>query len=204
MRLFIIVLVAVVSFSLPAAAQQPDTTSYAAPDTTSYTAPETTRPETPPPAVKAPAASRVYVGGSLGFNFSGDYSRFSITPLIGYRITKMLSIGAKFVYEYISDKRYTNDFTSSNYGGSVFARLRPTSRFYFHGEYAYMSYEYRTSNISSERDWVPFLLLGVGYYQPISRKASFFAEVLFDVLQDSKSPYDDWEPWINVGVTAGI
>ncbi len=67
-----------------------------------------------------------------------------------------------------------------------------------------MSYEYQTANLSSERKWVPFLLLGGGIVQPISSRASFFIEVLFDVLQDDGSPYKDWEPWISIGVAAGF
>jgi hypothetical protein len=31
-----------------------------------------------------------------------------------------------------------------------------------------------------------------------------YVEVLFDVLQDNNSPYDDWEPFVSVGVGVGF
>jgi len=189
MHRLILVFFALMLLSGTALAQQPDSTAYHAPET--------------PPAVKQKTASRIYYGGTLGLSF-GDYSRISIAPLVGYRLAKMWSVGAKGVYEYIKDKRYTTDITSHNYGGSLFARFRPHPRIYLHGEYAYMSYEYQTANLSSEREWVPFLLLGGGIVQPISPRASFFVEVLFDVLQDDNSPYEEWNPWISVGVAAGF
>jgi len=51
---------------------------------------------------------------------------------------------------------------------------------------------------------VPFLMLGGGYIQPISPTTSLFVEVLFDVLQDSNSPYDAWTPFVSVGISVGL
>ncbi len=182
MRRFVMVFLALMLISSIALAQQPDSTTYVA-------------PEDPPPAKSSSGPSRIYYGGTLGFSF-GDYTRLSISPLIGYRLTKMWSVGGRFIYEYVD---YKDDYSMNNYGGSLFARLRPHPRFYLHGEFAYMSYDYSTG-----RDWVPFLLLGGGYVQPISPRASAFIEVLFDVLQNDGSPYSSWEPWISIGVAAGF
>jgi hypothetical protein len=52
----------------------------------------------------------------------------------------------------------------------------------------------------STRDWVPFLLLGGGLSRQIAPRTWAYAELLFDVLHDDKSPYDDWEPFVSVGV----
>ena len=81
-------------------------------------------------------------------------------------------------------------------------RLHP--RAYAHGEFAYMSYKYKSSDIETNREWVPFLLLGGGLIQPVSPRASLFGEVLFDVLRDSNSPYEEWNPFISIGVAAGF
>ena len=42
----------------------------------------------------------------------------------------------------------------------------------------------------SERNWVPFLLLGGGFVQHVGPNASVYVEVLFDVLQNENSPYE--------------
>jgi hypothetical protein len=160
-------------------------------------------PEDPPPATKASGPSRFYYGASIGFSF-GNYTRISITPLLGYRLNKAWSVGGRVSYEYIKDSRYEEDYTSHNYGGSLFARFRPIPKLYLHGEYAYMSYDLWYSDGTSNREWVPFLLLGGGYVQPISPRAAVFIEVLFDVLQDANSPYEEWRPWVSIGVSAGF
>ncbi len=185
MRRLFVLFFALMLLSGTVLAQQPDSTTYQA-------------PETPPPTKSSSGPSKIYYGGTIGLSF-GDYARFSIAPLVGYRLAKRWSVGGKAVYEYINDKRYAEDRTWHNYGGSLFARFRPHPRFYLHGEYAYMSYDYTLG-----RDWVPFLLLGGGYVQPISPRASAFVEVLFDVLNDNGSPYEEWNPWISIGVAAGF
>jgi len=160
-------------------------------------------PEAPHVTPTAPQPSPVYFGGTVTLGF-GDFTRIGIQPLIGYKATPKLSVGAKFLYEYISDKRYSSTYESHNYGASAFGRYFLGSRLYAHAEYAYLSYDYLTSATTSERQWVPFLLLGGGYRTPISARASLYVEVLFDVLQDSLSPYAEWEPQVSIGVAVGF
>jgi len=157
----------------------------------------------PARAASRPAASPIYYGGTIGFNF-GDFTRISVNPMVGYRVTPQLSAGVKVGYEYVRDKRFDETFTSHNFGGSAFGRYRFIPQLYVHAEFAYIGYDLPVSPTDSEREWVPFLLLGGGYVQRISPKASAYVEVLFDVLQDSKSPYEDWEPWVSVGVGVGF
>jgi len=152
---------------------------------------------------KKPAASKIYYGGNLGLSF-GSYFRISIAPLIGYKVSPKASIGAKIAYEYIEDKRYDPKLTASNYGASIFTRYRIHPSIYAHAEFAYLSYQYKISGIIDERTWIPFLLVGGGYIQAISPGVAIFAEVLFDVLQDSNSPYEKWNPFISIGVGVGL
>ena len=107
-------------------------------------------------------------------------------------------------YEYIEDNRYSEQVTASNYGGSVFTRLLLTRKIYAHAEFADINYEYRVSEQATDRYWVPFLYLGGGLIQPIGKSASAYLEVLVDVLQDDKSPYQDWTPLISAGVGVGF
>ena len=170
--------------ALPAAAQQPDSTVAQAP------------PE-------EPAGRNVFFGGTIGLSF-GSYFRVSVQPMVGYNFSQKFSGGFKLGYEYINDTRSEPTLTWNNYGASVFGRFRFIPQAYLHAEFAYVNYGAKTANFESERIWVPFLYLGAGYYQPLSPRTALFVEVLFDVLQDSNSPYDDWQPMISVGVVAGI
>jgi hypothetical protein len=170
---------------------------------------QTPEPETPDSASSQPARarasvstrgpSRFYFGGSVGLMLSNDLTRVSVQPMVGYKLGPKASVGAKLGYEYYNDHRADQDFESHNYGGSVFTRYRVIPQAYAHAEFEYTSYDFGDARV-----WVPFLLLGGGYTQPISKKSQFMVEVLFDVLQDSNSPYDAWEPVVNVGVGVGF
>jgi hypothetical protein len=178
--------------ALPAAGQQLDSTAR----------------QQPVPAVKEappaePAQRKVFFGGTIGLSF-GSYLRVSVQPLIGYNFSKMFSGGLKLGYEYISDSRYNPTVTWHNYGASVFGRLRFIPQAYLHAEFAFANYGAKTTNLESERVWVPFIYLGGGYYHPLSRSTALFVEVLFDVLQDEHSPYEAWQPMISIGVVAGL
>ncbi|MCF6269008.1 MAG: hypothetical protein L3J41_04805 [Melioribacteraceae bacterium] len=165
---------------------------------------DSTRAATQKQTPKTPLSEKIYYGGAVGFNFFGDYFRISLEPMVGYKVTPKLSAGVKLMYEYVKDSRYTTDVTSNNYGGSVFTRFRVIPALYLHAEFAYYSYKYRTALIEGDRSWVPFLLLGAGYSQQITRNTWAYAQALWDVIQDDKSPYSNSEPWISVGVGVGF
>lgn len=152
-----------------------------------------------------PQQNKWYYGGNIGFNFWNDYFYIGVFPLVGYKVTPQFSVGAKLGYTYYNYK--DTDFSSHNYGGSVFTRYRVVPQFYLHGEFVYFSYEQRTFvNLQpeTERVWVPFLLLGGGFSQMISPNVWAFVEVLFDVIQDKNSPYKEWDPFVSFGVGVGF
>jgi hypothetical protein len=156
--------------------------------------------------------SKWYYGGNIGFSFWGDYFYLGVYPLVGYKVTPQLSLGAKIGYAYISDNRYDPfpALKTSNYGASVFTRYRIIPQLYAHAEFAYWSYENITSfntvqnTYNTERFWVPYLLLGGGFSQNIGPNVWAFAEVLFDVINDENSPYKSGDPFISVGVGVGF
>ena len=74
-------------------------------------------------ATNTPLAERKwYYGGNVGFSFWNDYTYLGIYPMVGYKITPKFSVGAKVGYSYINYKDI--DFSTNNYGGSVFTRYR--------------------------------------------------------------------------------
>ena len=174
------------------------------------TTPDTTKPSQPPQEVQQQQPSKWYYGGTIGFNFWGDYFYLSVNPLVGYQISPKFSVGGKLQYAYINDQRYEGlELTSHNYGAGLFARYRPIYQIYLHAEFDYASYENYTIyanpyRAESERNWVPFLLLGGGLVQRVGPNAAVYVEVLFDVIQDENSPYEDWDPIISIGGGVGF
>jgi hypothetical protein len=175
--------------------------------------PDSTKPSSTSQGVQHQQPSKWYYGGTVGFNFWGDYFYLSVNPLVGYQVSPKFSVGGKLQYAYINDSRYDPlELTSNNYGAGLFARYRPIYQIYLHAEFDYASYENYTiytpligaPYAESERNWVPFLLLGGGFVQHVGPNASVYVEVLFDVIQDDNSPYTDWDPIISVGGGIGF
>ena len=153
------------------------------------------------------AENRWYYGGNIGFSFWNNYFYLSIAPMVGYKITPKFSVGGKIGYAYSSDSSVDPTFNTSSYGGSIFTRYRIIPQFYLHGEFVYASYEnvfLRPLGYTTERNWVPFLLLGGGFSQMISPNVWAYAEVLFDVINDENSPYKAGDPFISLGVGVGF
>lgn len=150
-----------------------------------------------------PIQEKIYYGGNIGLSF-GSITMIGIYPLVGYKITPKLSAGIKLAYEYIQDKRFDSNYNTSNYGASLFARYRILRPVYLHVEYAGLNYELYNEFGESNREWIPLLLVGAGYSQHLGGKAWLNVQILFDVLQSSKSPYNNWEPFYSVGVGFGF
>lgn len=207
MKRFIVAFILIFLLVLPAISQQQDTTAKVAPPAGQQidsTAKETPAVATPAmPAAEPSSERKMFFGGTIGLSF-GSYFRIGVQPMVGWNLSPKVAAGFKVGYEYINDKRYTPTVTWHNYGASVFGRFRFIPQAYLHGEFAYVNYGAKTTNLENERVWVPFLYLGGGFYKPISKSTALFVEVLFDVLQDSNSPYDAWQPMISFGVVAGI
>jgi hypothetical protein len=146
---------------------------------------------------------KIYYGGYVNFSL-GSYTAIGIEPMVGYKLIPRLSVGVKFRYDYISDNRFSETYHYSNYGGSLFARLNLFKWIYLHAEYAGYNYQRYDELGEKDRVWVPYLFLGGGLRQPIGKRTSLNAQILFDVLQDSNSPYKKWEPFYSVGVSVGF
>ena len=141
----------------------------------------------------------IYFGGAIGFSFWSDYTRISIEPLAAYKLSQKLSVGGKFRYEYLRDKRGPVDYTANNFGVSAFSNYRVLRPIYAHGELAVMSYDYPTG-----KETVPFLFVGGGYTQFLRPGMATNFEVLWDLINDKNSPYESGQPLVSVGVAVGF
>ena len=169
------------------------------------TAEESSLSDKKQPAAKSRTSlkNNLFFGGYINLSF-GSYTVIGIEPMVGYKLTPKLSMGVKVRYDYIQDDRYAKSYTTSTYGGSVFGRYLVTPKFYAQVEAASYNYEFFYINGGSEREWVPFFLVGGGFVQPLGERSWLNVEILFDVLQDDKSPYENWEPFLSIGVGTGF
>jgi len=104
----------------------------------------------------------------------------------------------------VKDKRCETVYEAPNYGFGLFARRRFFKKIYAHIEYSKMNYKLYDPLGASEHNWVSFFFLGGGISQPISKRTSVNAQVLWDLNQDEDSPYKTVQPFFSVGIGVGF
>ena len=160
-------------------------------------------------------SDRLVYGGGFGLQF-GTLTLVDLSPVVGYRLTERLETGIGFTYKYYKVKDYWYDYlTNQSYdlksniiGGSVYSRYHILKNVFVHAEFEQLQYRYtqyyntgaglardkQTANISS-------LFVGGGYKQPISQSSYFFIMALWNLTEDSMSPYNN--PVLRMGVILG-
>lgn len=163
------------------------------------------KPADPPPkkTSKSSVLKQLYFGGAVRLSL-GEYTVVGIEPMVGYKFSQKASAGVTARYDYIRDSRYSDTRETSEYGGSIFGRYRVTKNLYAQVEPAIYNHELYYNNNTSEREWVPYLYLGGGYRKPLGKRSWLYGQIMFDVLQDDKSPYDDWTPFFSIGAGTGF
>jgi len=151
---------------------------------------------------------KLVVGGSLNAGFSNGGTSAGINPIVGYKFTDHFLAGVGLGYQYYRYISYT-DYYNNNYFStdniiypSIWARYFVYRNFFVDATFEYDFISQRdpidanpaspnygdlvntTTNIN-----VPCMLVGIGYKWMITGRVSFFAEVMYDVLQEDNSPY---------------
>ena len=148
-------------------------------------------------------AGDIYWGGSINVRF-GRTSGIGLYPLVGYKITPRWSAGVRLGYEFWWRSRFSETLTSHAVSGSVFSRYRIIPQIYAHAEGGAGNYDRSLFTEGGSRVTYPFLFLGGGFSQPLSRRSWLLFEVLYEVIQDVNSPYDGGGPLISVGFGVGF
>lgn len=146
-------------------------------------------------------SDKIYIGGNLGLGF-GDITYVDVSPIVGYRITERFSSGAGLTYLYFKDTRF--DYQASTIGWSIFSRYNLSEQIFLHAEFQRQTYTAKSISldVESQRVSVPYLLLGGGYIQPMGANSALFVSILYDVIEDPNSLYQN--PIIRAGVTFGL
>lgn len=137
-------------------------------------------------------SDRGYFGlgfGGLGLgrsNLYGDYFSIGVTPMIGYMLTKNLSSGVAFEYQYTS---YSDlKVKIHQYGGYPFLRynVRP---FFFQADYALYSMQADMYS-TEERVLLDRFFVGAGYSSQGGGRAAFHILVSYDLLYTNTSMFN--------------
>jgi hypothetical protein len=166
----------------------------------------TSAQEKPKPKPQSDFWERIYFGGNFGLNFGTNFTVVEVSPIIGYKITEELSAGIGITYIYYKEKIPAYNFTyeTSIYGGNIFARYFFVENLFAHVEPGALNldvpapfYPYTLS-----REWVANFFVGGGYRAEIGSNSSLLFMLLYDVIDDPNSPYQN--PVIRVGFGIGL
>ena len=89
---------------------------------------------------------RLWYGGNLSLNYSGNAFNIGISPMVGYKILEPLSVGPRFKIDYYWERLQTFsgtnvDFKSTSYGFGAFTRAKFLQTFFGHVEFEYENSE---------------------------------------------------------------
>lgn len=144
--------------------------------------------------------SRLILGGSLGAVF-GDYTNLDISPIVGYRFNDFIAAGINVNAQYGSYRLRNYDVTVQRdkytiFGGGVWGRVYPIQQLFVHiqPEYNFINQSSTVYNGGQKTTYksnygVPSLLVGGGYTQSVGGRVGIGISILYDVIQDDRSPY---------------
>ena len=136
---------------------------------------------------------RIYTGGGFGFS-SGAYSSYlTISPTIGYMLSRKASVGVGLTYQYYKDKVYDAD--DHRYGANIFLMHQVVGPVFVMGQYSFLNMNRIPSIENNPRETFTRFLLGGGVSQPIG-KAFLNITAMYDITFDSSSNYPYSSPWV--------
>jgi hypothetical protein len=147
--------------------------------------------------------NNLFLGGSLALGF-GSYSfNVGVSPEIGYSLNNWLDAGVVVNFNYNSiraDPYYTENirYHTFNYGGGVFGRAYVLPFLFLTAQPEYNWQNINAKDASSGytqtyNENAASLLLGAGYGQRVIGQGSFYIAIMFDVLSNKYSPYNDYQ-----------
>ena len=159
---------------------------------------------------------KLIIGGGLNGGIGGGYVNAGISPIVGYRITDNFSAGVGIGYQYYRTPYYNPYGPDPLYSHanliypSIWARHIVYRNIFVESIIEYNMITQR-NYLDDYGEWhtdkirynAPCALLGVGVRQPLGGRASFYGEIMYDVLQDQHSPYYG-RPVLKLGVAFGF
>lgn len=137
--------------------------------------------------------SRFFFGGNIGFML-GDYTNIELSPLVGYHLTKRLSLATQVKYNYVNSKHFSLSF--SNYGFALSSSYNITKQIFAHVEYEYLSIDSKLYNLwglytNEKRIAFHNILVGGGYRTPIGERSYANLLILWNISDNAYSLYNN-------------
>ncbi len=148
---------------------------------------------------------KISVGGNFAFFTSTRASFIDISPLVAYRLSKSVMVGAGPVYNYYSDNTWKPRITFSIYGLRTMARVYFLESLFFQIGWDLLNrnvYFVQYNTLQKKRVWVQNIWIGGGVRYAVGANAYMFTSVLYNLNENEYSPYPN--PYVQVGFITGF
>lgn len=151
--------------------------------------------------LKAQEAGSIVFGGNFGLQF-GTTTVIDISPNIGYQFNKYLLVGSGLSYQYFHTTYQGYSDSRNIFGWRLFAEPSFIQNIVGHVEYEMLNMRVPVYDGGYKREWINSLLVGGGYRLMISETAYSSCTILWNVIDNPNSPYQN--PIIRVGFGFGF
>lgn len=130
-----------------------------------------------------PVKERIVTGGGFGLSFGRTSDYFSVSPVIGYRLTNRLLGGTGITYRYENHKNFTPRLTTHGYGANPFLRFTVYKNIFIQTEYEHLNYEFpviTNGQLETARQNFNYVLGGGGFIQPLGKNVFFYLIALYN------------------------
>lgn len=156
---------------------------------------------------------KLYFGGNFGFGVFTDRTTtstfFNVSPVVGYRFNDRFVMGPGIIYQYLNfrDSYYKLNIDFNNYGAKLFARYAITESLFAHVEPELLNREYLKGYDGNGKPYTARIdvfsfFVGGGYRQRIGERSSFDILMLYNLNDNTYSPYSN--PILRVGFGVGF
>lgn len=164
---------------------------------------------------KTSFTQKLWFGGGLGLGLSGNSFNFSLSPMVGYKLTNNISAGIRIPLDYNYVKLTGRDGTVINYnnldfGVGTFGRVKFLRSLFAHVEYDHLwiNEPVRQGNsflldpkdptkLLTERNTEDQFHIGLGYNSSSNGVFGYEISLLYNVLDDNDTTDIPWS--IRVG-----
>lgn len=153
-----------------------------------------------------PFQERIVTGGGFGLGFGNVQDFVSVSPILGYAVTRKFLVGSGFTYRYTKYKLVRPNVSFNDYSINPFARYTIYRGIFAQAEFEHLNYEYLVGPGETQRKGFNSFMAGGGFIQPLGNKAAFFVMALYNFSYTASdafyTPYQS--PWvIRAGVNIG-
>jgi hypothetical protein len=152
-----------------------------------------------------PLKDRVVTGGGLGLGFGSVQDYFSVSPMIGYRMTAKLLGGTGLTYRYTNYKVFRPSLKLHDYGVNPFLRFMFYRNIFLQTEYEILNYEFPVTYSETTRKSFDSFLAGGGFIQPLGQRAGFYLMALYNFSYKEGTQYSPYDSplVIRAGINIG-